>query len=116
MHLLLAHDGSRNADALLEDIPRAGLPPTGTITVLTVADAWAAMGGAADPMAGIGSAVGAMAAQAALDDATAQAKANAEAVAGRVRALLPRYEVRAEHAVGSPGWEIIRRADEGRTD
>src|SRR5688572_24378271 len=107
MHLLLAHDGSRNADTVLADIPRAGLAPTGTVTVLTVADAWAAMGGAADPTAGIGSTAGAQAAQAALDEAMARAKANAEAVAERVRAMLPRYEVRAEHVAGSPGWEIV---------
>jgi nucleotide-binding universal stress UspA family protein len=112
----MAHDGSRNADALLADIPRAGLPATGSLTVLTIADAWAAMGVAADPMAGIGSSIGANAAKAALEEATALAKANAEAVADRVRVLLPRYEVRAEHAVGSPGWEIIRRADESRPD
>lgn len=116
MRILLAHDGSPNAEALLADIERAGLPPGGSLTVLTIADAWAAMGGAADPMAGIGSTAGAQAAQLALDEALARAKANAEAVAERVRKLLPRYDVRAEHAAGSPGWEIIRRADESRPD
>jgi len=115
MDLLLAHDGSRNADAVLADIPRAGLPASGGVTVLTVADAWTAMGDGADPMAG-NRTPGARAAQHALEAAIARAKANSEAVAERVRELLPGYDVRAEHAAGSPGWEIIRVADASEPD
>jgi hypothetical protein len=39
-NLLIAYDGSECSDAMLEQLPRAGLPEELNVTVLTVADLW----------------------------------------------------------------------------
>ena len=40
MKILIAYDGSNCADAALEDLRRAGLPPEAEVVVLSVADVW----------------------------------------------------------------------------
>jgi nucleotide-binding universal stress UspA family protein len=109
MKLLIAHDGSPRSDAAVGDLAACGLPPRGEALVLSVADAWTALEGDAAPSAG--SAGGAIL-------RAALAKAGEAASRGRdaVGLALPGWNVRSETIAGSPGWEIVKRADEWSPD
>ena len=40
MKILIGYDGSECADAALDDLTQAGLPPTGEVHILSVAEVW----------------------------------------------------------------------------
>ena len=40
MKLLIAYDGSKDADSALDDLQSAGLPTTGQARVISVAEVW----------------------------------------------------------------------------
>ncbi len=109
MKLLIAHDGSSHSIAAIADLARCGLPRSGTVRVLSVADAWQA--GAGDAAA---------AATADLAEPLRAQMHQARAVAGHGRELvaaqLPGWRVEAVVTVGSPAWEIIHAADEWKPD
>ena len=117
MKLLIAHDGSSCAKAALHDLKRAGLPREGVATVVSVADLWLPpMEGPADPSVSNKLAAAGQRAR----DRVAQAIEEARAIAGRacekLQANLPDWQVHAEACAGSPGWEIIRKADVWKAD
>lgn len=111
MKVLVAYDGSACADAALEDLRRAGLPPDTEVVVISVADSWllpspppssyeiveAASAARADVFPGV-----IPADVAALELATMAAE--------RIRTHFPLWTVRAEVAEGSPAKEIINKA------
>ena len=114
MRILLAYDGTRGADAALDDLARAGLPATGEALVLAAADVpWDATPPERGPL-------GAFAAGRhgrgrgwfALEDALAAA-ARGES---RVRAALPGWHVTHEGLVGDAATVVMDRADAWRPD
>ena len=40
MKILVGYDGSECADAALDDLARAGLPPSAEVQILSVAEVW----------------------------------------------------------------------------
>ena len=40
MKILIAYDGTSPADAAIDDLSMAGLPPTGEAVVLSIAEVW----------------------------------------------------------------------------
>lgn len=117
MKILIAYDGSPGAEAAIDDLSEAGLPVTGEATVITVAEVWL------PPSDGIESSVPDDQIERLLARHRAKGKAlvgaaetNAAKAAGRVRALLPNWQVSAETTYGSPGWEILDAAEKKNID
>lgn len=112
MRILIAYDGSEHADAALDDLALAGLPPDAEALVLSVLDAWlpeeSAPGGKADE------------ALPALHEIRGAVNARLEAQRGIARegaaklaALFPNWRVSADTCVDTPVGAIIRRAEGG---
>jgi nucleotide-binding universal stress UspA family protein len=108
MKILIAYDGSGCAEAALDDLLRAGLPRQAEATVLTIAEEL----------------IPAPASFGAVDTTFPQAEFAAQRRAlelarqtcGRLQALFPEWELRAEAYLGTPGSTLIARADEWQPD
>jgi nucleotide-binding universal stress UspA family protein len=108
MKILIAYDGSEGAEWAIEDLKRAGLPRRAEAVVLTIAEelipAPTSIGGVTTPFG---------------KDLLEEEKESL-ALAGRARLqiqqLFPDWKILAEAGVGSPGSEIIARADEWLPD
>ncbi|MFN0122145.1 MAG: universal stress protein [Blastocatellia bacterium] len=108
MKILIAHDGSAGAESMIEDLKRAGLPRQAEALVLSIAEeripAPYSIGGVPTGFR---------------QEELAEVR-NALALARQaqetVRALFPDWETRAEAGIGSPGAEIMARADEWHPD
>jgi nucleotide-binding universal stress UspA family protein len=108
MKILIAYDGSESAESAIDDLKRAGLPRRAEAVVLTIAEelipAPRSIGGVETTFA---------------KDFLEEEK-NSLALARRARSrihqLFPGWEILAEAGLGSPGSEIIAKADEWRPD
>jgi nucleotide-binding universal stress UspA family protein len=108
MKILIAYDGSEGAEWAIEDLKRAGLPRHAEAVVLTIAEelipAPTSIGGVTTPFG----------------KDLLEEERKSLALAGRARLqiqqLFPDWKILAEAGVGSPGSEIIARADELRPD
>lgn len=117
MKLLAAYDGSECARRALEDLRRAGLPETGEALPLTVADVWEPTRSESDIPAvtkAILTIVQRAREQAALR--IAEAKSLAEQGAQILREMFPGWVVHAESVADSPGWGVVRCAEEWKPD
>jgi len=121
MKLLIAYHGSRCADAALDDLTHAGLPPTGEAVVMSVAEVWLPPPppSSHEIVAMAATATGPMAlerrymagSQAVIDADTLAAKA-----AERFQANFPNWKVKHESVWGSPNWELFSRAQSFKAD
>ena len=118
MKILIGYDGSECADAALLDLQRAGLPTTGEAVVLTVADVFQPppINEEIDNKFPMQVPAGVRWAHEHAAKAVAQARDLAEQAKQRVKMLLPDWELRSEACADSPGWALIRRADEWKPD
>ena len=121
MKLLIAYDGSECADAALDDLRRAGLPRDTEAVVLTVADVWGppALPAAYDRITSdMDREIRARAQE--LRQHMAQAVEEARLLAvnasQRIQSMFPVWAVSAEACAGTPGWELIKKADELQPD
>lgn len=116
MRLLFAYDGSRCSDGALDELPRLGLPADTEATVLSVADIW--MPAAATPADAIDIALspGLAALRVKTMDLLAAAQAQAEEGAGKLRKACPTWQVTAKAEADSPGWGIVKAAEELKVD
>lgn len=121
MKVLIGYDGSLSAEAALEDLRRAGLPRVGEALVVAVGEVLAAPDmsaaetvGAALTSRRVASAVARAREQAAR--VLEESRVLAAAAARRVRFFLPDWEVRSESLVGTPAWELLRKAEEWGAD
>ena len=121
MKLLIAYDGSRCADAALDDLTHAGLPVKGEAMVISVAEVWLPppppssleiVELAVTAKGPLGLERKYMAESAAVKDAH-QLAAKA---AARFRANFPAWTVKHEAGWGSPNWEIFSKATEWKAD
>jgi nucleotide-binding universal stress UspA family protein len=101
VHVLIGYDGSPGADAALEDLARAGLPPALEAVVLSTAETWLAPRRASPPGE----------AKPADDQRTAAARALAERGAARLRPRFPGWQITTEAGTGSPSLALIQRAE-----
>lgn len=121
MKILIGYDGSGCAEAALDDLQRAGLPFEAKALVLSVTEIFlpppppssyeiVELAREVHVPADITSvyAKGSLAVQ--------DAQSVAERAALRVRANFPGWETTAEASVGSPGRELVRKADEWKPD
>jgi nucleotide-binding universal stress UspA family protein len=121
MKLLIAYDGSKCADAALDDLTHAGLPPTGEALVMSVAEVWLPPPppSAYEIVAMAATAKGPMALERkymAGSQAVIDADALAAKAAERFQANFPNWKVKHESLWGSPNWELFSRAESFRAD
>jgi nucleotide-binding universal stress UspA family protein len=121
MKVLIGYDGSLSAEAALEDLRRAGLPREGEALVITVGEVLAAPDTSAAEAVGaaltsrrVASAVASAREQAAR--VLEESRVLAAAAARRVGFFLPAWDVRSESLVGTPSWELLRKAEEWGAD
>jgi nucleotide-binding universal stress UspA family protein len=110
--LLIGYDGSPCADAVMDDLPSAGLSKKLEALVLSVADVWLPTDPASPP-ADIPPAlsnVGRNARQHALEALEASRRLSAHG-GERLRALLPDWKVTSDAVADSPAWALIRKAE-----
>ncbi|MBO0861181.1 MAG: universal stress protein [Chloracidobacterium sp.] len=103
MKILIAYDGSECSELAIDDLKRAGLPDRAEAVVLAIAEelypAPTSVGGVATTFAK------------GLLEEEKDSLALARLARSRIRQLFPGWEILAESGVGSPGSEIIARAD-----
>ena len=118
MKLLIAYDGSRDAESAIDDLRASGLPPEGDAQVISVAEVWL------PPPGSLGDDdVEPDYIESVLSDcrlkgsrAIAEAEMLARFVTGRVQAALPNWKVSSLALYGSPGWEIVAASEDFGAD
>ena len=121
MKLLIAYDGSKCADAALDDLTHAGLPEKGEALVMSVAEVWlpppppssyeiVEMASTATGPLGLEQKY--MAASQAVKDADGMAVK----AAAQFQANFPKWKVKHESVWGSPNWELFAKAEEWKAD
>lgn len=121
MKVLIGYDGSECADAALDDLIQAGLPPVGEAHILSVAEVWLPP---PPPSAYeiIEEARNARSPSELQRDyakrcpAAQKALALAERARERVQTNFPRWQVTAGSSCGSAAWELVAKADEWKPD
>ena len=113
MKLLIAYDGSKCAEAAIDDLARSGLPRKGSAEIISVAEVWLPPPEAIDDPAEKPSPyieeilrTHREKGERALSEASMRTK-HAEA---RVRNALPGWTVSSSATYGSPAWEILAAA------
>jgi len=101
MRVLIGYDGSVFAEAALDDLHHAGLPPNVEAVMLCVADAWLAPGVQATD-ARVSQNVA---------ELVEEARQLAESGVTRLRAEFPSWNITAETVIDSPAWALIKRAE-----
>lgn len=119
MRLLIAYDGSKSAEAAIDDLAVSGLPPSGFAKVLSVAEVWLPPANAIEDAAEISSAY--------IESLIREHREKGERVLAsasilakhaetRVKAALPGWEVSSDATFGSPSWEILEAAEAFKAD
>jgi nucleotide-binding universal stress UspA family protein len=120
MKLLIAYDGSRDADAAIDDLSGCGLPARGLAEVISVAEVWLPPPGAVD--LGVSEESREYLEEVLhrsrdkADRAVAEAEILSKFGAGRVEAMLPEWDVTPIASSGSPGWAIVAEAEKIAAD
>ena len=121
MKLLIAYDGSKCADAALDDLTHAGLPEKGEALVMSVAEVWLPPPApssyeivemATTAKGPLGLERDYMAGSQAVEDADGMAAK----AATRFQANFPNWKVNHEAVWGSPNWELFAKAEEWKAD
>jgi nucleotide-binding universal stress UspA family protein len=118
LRILIAYDGSGCADAVLDDLRRAGLPTALEAVVVTVADVMLPPADAKADVDALPARVLEVVwrAQARAEKAVKAARAVAERAAQRVKTNFPGWVVRGVACGDSPAWAVCKIADRYQTD
>src|SRR6185369_2500542 len=116
--ILVAYDGSENAEAALEDLKREGWGPEAEILVMTVADVFLPppINEELDDTFPMYVPEGVKLALARGTQKLAEADSLARQGRDRIKAAFPAWTVRHEAQADSPAWALIRSADEWKPD
>ncbi len=121
MKILIAYDGSSCAEAALDDLQRAGLPPEAEAQIISVAEIWLPPPppSAAEILERAGEVKVPSDFKRVYSKGSAamkEALALAEQASDRVKANFPGWKLFADADCGSPAWEIVFRADQWKPD
>ncbi|HEX8138346.1 MAG TPA: universal stress protein [Pyrinomonadaceae bacterium] len=118
MKVLVAYDGSECADAVLDDLKRAGLPHTLEAVVLAAADVFIPPSEKDESGEATHYYVtpGIRRAHEHAARELEEARRLVETAGERLKTDFPAWEVRAEAHADSPAWAVIKRGDEWRPD
>jgi nucleotide-binding universal stress UspA family protein len=120
MKILIGYDGSKDAEAAIDDLPACGLPKHGTVTVISIAEVWLPPADALENDVADG-------ADKYLEEVVRESRERAERAvaeaemlarfgANRVKVALPGWTVTSLASYGSPGWEIVSAAEKMKAD
>jgi nucleotide-binding universal stress UspA family protein len=121
MKILIGYDGSECADAALDDLAQAGLPETGEVHIMSVAEVWLPP----PPPSAYEIIEEARTAHSPAElqrdfsrrcAAAKEALALAERARDRVQSRFPKWKVTADSGCGSPAWELVAKADHWKPD
>ena len=121
MKILIAYDGSDCANAALDDLRKAGLPPDAEALILSVAEVWLPP----PPPSGYEVVEAAREAQSPADlqkkylkgsRAVSEARSLAMRAKERLQNNFPGWRISVEATYGSPAWELIMKADQWKPD
>lgn len=119
--ILIGYDGSECADASLDDLSRAGLPPDAEAQILSVAEVWLPP----QPPSAYEIVEQAREVEVPADLKRVYARGSqaekdalelAQRASARVKANFPGWKVSADSLCGSPAWEVVFRADQWKPD
>src|SRR5215211_368847 len=119
MRLLIAYDGSKDAESAIDDLRNCGVPASGSAEVISVAEVWL------PPPGSLGDNAGKSApyveeilreCRQKGEKAVAEAEMLTRFAAARVKAALPEWDVESFASYGSPGWEIVNQAERSKAD
>ncbi|HJP93858.1 MAG TPA: universal stress protein [Pyrinomonadaceae bacterium] len=121
MKILIGYDGSECADAALDDLTQAALPPTGEAHILSVAEVWLPPPPPSsyeiiEEARNANSPAELQRDFAKYCAAAQEALALAERARDRVQARFPNWKISAGSSCGSPAWELVAKADEWKPD
>lgn len=119
MKLLIAYDGSRDAEAAIHDLRSSGLPPAGSARVISVAEVWLPPSDSIGDEDGSGSPYTDEIVREARErgeKAVSESQILAGFAAYRARVALPGWDVTSFASYGSPGWEIVKEAEKLAAD
>jgi nucleotide-binding universal stress UspA family protein len=116
MKILIAYDGSEDADAALEDLTRAGLGEQAEVLVMSLADVFLPIDQETDNSAPVYVPQGIRRARQHAQDELEVARNSAKRASERIKSMFPGWQVSYEAEADSPAWALIRRADELRPD
>jgi nucleotide-binding universal stress UspA family protein len=116
MKTLFAYDGSECADEALQNLQQSGLPSSGELLVLSVADVFIPQGMADDeqfpqvvPEAVTRARVRSL-------EALSEAERLARQARDQIQQKFPGWQVQFEAKADSPAWAVIKKADEWKPD
>jgi nucleotide-binding universal stress UspA family protein len=117
MKILIAYDGSKDADAALADLKRAGLDPQADVLVMTLADVFLP-----PPVTEVDDTFpmyvseGVKRAHARAKQKLDEAESLAKRASERIRSEFPGWRVNYDTQADSPAWALIRTADHWKPD
>jgi len=111
MKILIAYDGSDCANAALEDLHRAGLPPDAEVLILSVAEVFLPPSSSPTPTPPADVPVVVQRAWAQATRAVDEARALAQHARAQLVTAFPGWEVRAEACADAPAWAVVKQAD-----
>jgi nucleotide-binding universal stress UspA family protein len=113
MRILIAYDGSKCAEAAIDDLARGGMPPKGEARIVSVAEVWLPpQDSVEDDQVGSSPYVESLVRtyRESGEKAVAEAAMLAKHAEGRVKKALPGWDVKSSATYGSPAWEILEAA------
>jgi nucleotide-binding universal stress UspA family protein len=117
MRILIAYDGSKGADAALDDLKRAGLPAEAEALVLSIADVWLPPAPPDDePQVPAIVPEAVRRARARAMQAVAQAQAMATVGCEKIQHAFPAWQVASEVYADSPAWAVVKQATQWEPD
>lgn len=121
MKILIAYDGSDQAEAALDDLRIAGLPDDVSATVISVAEVWLPPPASEVPESEYVTGDGRIASivkkmRAKGEKVLHEAETLAQHARERICKFFPHWQVKIEAVSGSASWEIIAKADTWRPD
>ena len=115
MKILIGYDGSKSAEAALDDLQHAGLPAEAEALVLSIAEVWISPqsfnGNGTDIKLDAESGTHLNNHFEKNKRAIGEAETFARHAANRLRVKFPDWKITSQATYGSPGWEILDKAD-----
>jgi nucleotide-binding universal stress UspA family protein len=119
MKILIGYDGSACAEAVLDDLPRAGLPDNVEVQILSVAEVWVPPPSSYERVEQTSETKVSLEPKLVHPGTTRaikEAQSFADGARQRVQTIFPRWDVWAEASSGSPAWELVHKADQWKPD
>jgi nucleotide-binding universal stress UspA family protein len=121
IRILVGYDGSTSADSALNDLQRAGLPREAEAVVLTVSEVWLAPPSRTGVVGSEGSTSTAFGVKQTIEvdrplESLEAAESLARSATTRLKEYFTAWRIRTEVSVGSPAREILKVAENCRSD